>query len=106
MYIRKSGKGGGGRIRTDVPYSMVYRKAANQPATEEESRKIILALSSASCNLGPIPTPLLKICVEELLPIITKIVNASLSSCTLPDYERRSTCYTTTEKKHHLTLKP
>ena len=44
-----------------------------QPATEEEIRKI------------SIPTPLLKICVEELLPTITKIVNASLSSCTLPD---------------------
>ena len=56
-----------------------------QPATEEEIRKIILASSSASCNLDPIPTPLLKICVEELLPTITKIVNASLSSCTLPD---------------------
>ena len=36
-------------------------------------------------NLDPTPTPLLKICVEELLPTITKIVNASLSSCTLPD---------------------
>ena len=56
-----------------------------QPATEEEIRKIILASSSASCNLDPIPTPLLKICVEELLPTITKIVNVSLSSCTLPD---------------------
>ena len=37
-----------------------------QCATEEEIRKIILASSSASCNLDPIPTPLLKICVEEL----------------------------------------
>ena len=54
-----------------------------QSATEKEIRKIILASSSTSCNLGPIPTPLLKICVEELLPTITKIVNASLSSCTL-----------------------
>ena len=56
-----------------------------QPAREEENRKIILASSSASCNLDPIPTSLLKICVEELFPTITKIVNTSLSSCTLPD---------------------
>ena len=56
-----------------------------QPATEEEIRKLILASSSASCKLDPIPTPLLKICVDELLPTITKIVNLSLSSCNVPN---------------------
>ena len=75
-----------------------------QPATEEEMRKIILASSSASCNLDPIPTPLLKIYVEELLRTITKIVNASLSSCTLL-VSMKEALLTPLLEKHHLTLK-
>lgn len=50
-----------------------------RPATEEEVRKLISKSSSATCSLDPIPTWLVKKCCECLLPIITQMVNMSLS---------------------------
>jgi len=55
------------------------------PATEEEVRKIIMASASKSCCLDPIPTYLLKKCLHILLPVITKIINLSFSSATVPE---------------------
>jgi hypothetical protein len=52
--------------------------------TIEEIRGIIANLSSASCQLDPITTPLLKQCVNPLLDILTKIVNMSLKSGVFP----------------------
>ncbi|XP_048578379.1 uncharacterized protein LOC125560618 [Nematostella vectensis] len=40
---------------------------------------------SKSCNLDPLPASLLKGCFSTLLPKITRIVNASLSSGVMPD---------------------
>ena len=50
-----------------------------EPASEEEIRKLIMSSATKSCKLDPIPTWLLKDCITCLLPIITKIVNISLS---------------------------
>ena len=55
-----------------------------EPATQEEVRKIITGSSSASCDLDPIPTPLLKSCLEEILPAVTNIINLSLSNSKVP----------------------
>ena len=54
------------------------------PTTEAELRKIIMSGNSKSCSLDPIPTQLLKSSLETLLPTLTNIVNASLSSATVP----------------------
>ena len=37
-------------------------------------------------TLDPIPTWLLKTCIDELLPLITELINKSLSTGTFPDY--------------------
>ena len=37
-----------------------------------------------NCGLGPIQTPLMKQCVLELVPVITKIINFSPPSSTVP----------------------
>ena len=50
-----------------------------EPASEEEIQKLIMSSATKSCTLDPIPTWLLKDCIGCLLPIITKIVNISLS---------------------------
>ena len=52
-------------------------------ATPEEIQKIILKSPTKSCTLDPIPTFLLKNCLDELLPIITTLVNASFKSATV-----------------------
>ena len=54
------------------------------PATETEIKKLINKSASKSCDLDPIPTWLLKQCTTELLPVITHIVNLSLSTSNVP----------------------
>lgn len=48
--------------------------------TEDDVLQLIKSSSNASCELDPIPTKLLKQCVHALLPIITAILNLSLSN--------------------------
>ena len=54
------------------------------PATSEEIKQIILRSPDKSCELDPIPTWLLKSCLDELLPLLTKIINLSLDSAYVP----------------------
>ena len=54
------------------------------PTTEDEIKKIIMETKTTQCLLDPIPTKLLKDCIHALLPVITKIVNISLSQGMIP----------------------
>ena len=38
-----------------------------------------------SCDLDPIPTSVLSHCLDEIIPIVTSIMNNSLSSGIVPD---------------------
>ena len=53
--------------------------------TEEEIRDIIMNSSNATCKLDPIPTWLVKLCVDELKTVITKIFNMSLHDGYVPE---------------------
>ena len=53
--------------------------------SEEHVSIIIASLQTKSCELDPLPTKFLKGCVQPCLPLITKIVNTSLSSGTFVD---------------------
>ena len=55
-----------------------------KPATIEEVRKLITSYSNKSCELDPVPTWLLKKCLHELLPLLTALINKSLSTCIFP----------------------
>ena len=55
-----------------------------RPATIDEVKKTILSCSSTSCQLDPVPTWLLKSCLNELLPLIAAIMNKSLSTGEFP----------------------
>ena len=55
-----------------------------QPVTEEQMRKVVGKLSSASCMLDPIPTKILKKCSSSLSPVLTKITNISLNNGVFP----------------------
>ena len=54
------------------------------PASEEEIKKVIKSSPDKSCELDPIPTWLLKSCLPELLPFLTKIINFSLETGYVP----------------------
>ncbi len=47
-------------------------------------RKLLLKSPNKYCELDPIPTNLLKECIDEILPLITKIINLSLQLGNMP----------------------
>lgn len=53
--------------------------------SEAELRKIIMAAPSKSCELDPMPTFLLKPCLDSLLPLITSIINKCLTESKVPE---------------------
>ncbi|CAC5422780.1 unnamed protein product [Mytilus coruscus] len=55
-----------------------------KPTTITELTKIIQSAPSKHCELDPMPTYLLKSCSNELLPVMTNIVNCSLSESLVP----------------------
>ena len=53
-------------------------------ASEDEIKKLILNLLSKSCDLYPIPTSVLKNCLDILLTPITDIINILMETSTFP----------------------
>ena len=53
--------------------------------TESEVRKIIAKSPTKSCSLDPTPTWMVKDSVDELIPLVTILVNLSLQSANVPD---------------------
>ena len=54
------------------------------PVTAAVLRKTILEAPTKSCPLDPIPTKILKECIDPLLPLLVKIINTSLATSTVP----------------------
>ena len=52
--------------------------------TEQDVKKLITSMPNKSCALDPLPTKLVKECVDELVPSITKLINISLSEGCIP----------------------
>ena len=52
--------------------------------TDDEIRKIIMRSPSRSCSLDPLPTWLVKEGIDTFIPILTKLVNTSLQSGSVP----------------------
>ena len=71
-------------VHADFPQRN-FQLASFEPATTTEVRKIIMSPPSKSCDLDPIPTILLKACLDVLIKPITNIVNASLCYGFFPD---------------------
>ena len=55
-----------------------------QQASQEEVRRIILCSSNSTCSLDPIPTKLIKSCLDSLLAPITTLINLSLTEGIFP----------------------
>ena len=62
----------------------IHKFDAFTAITEDDVRDLITKMPTKSCPLDPMPTQLVKSCLDELLPIITRIVNESLCSGHFP----------------------
>ena len=56
-----------------------------QPISHDELENIMLSGNFKSSILDPIPTSLLKKCIETIVPLIATIVNKSIETYTFPD---------------------
>ena len=54
------------------------------PVTTAQVRRVIEHSPCKSCILDPIPTSLLKVCINEILPIATDIINLSTQHARVP----------------------
>ena len=69
---------GAGDVRSRVPLSSLH------PLTESDVCALIQKSAEKSCLMDPMPTSLVVDCLDVLLPVITCIVNSSLSSGYFP----------------------
>ncbi len=58
--------------------------SAFRPVSEDEVRKIIMKTPSKSCMLDPLPTQVLKLCIDLLIPVLTIMINLSLEKGYFP----------------------
>ena len=60
-----------------------------QPLSEEAVRKMAVA-SMKTCTLDPLPSSIMLVCIEELLPVINRMVNVSLENGDFADDWKRA----------------
>ena len=61
--------------------------------SQEQGRKLISRAVGKSCQLDPIPTPIVLKLLDVLLPVITKLINLSLTPVDLLRPGKRGLCY-------------
>ena len=72
-------------INSDVPF-LGCPLTQFFPATVEEVRAIIQRSSSSTSGADPFPTTMIKQCLPVLLPVITKIINCSMTEGVFPEH--------------------
>ena len=66
---------------TCIPHSFIGRKLCSfEPVSQEFVRKLICNSAPKSCVLNPIPTTLLKLYLDDLVPLVCRILNKSFLS--------------------------
>ena len=64
-----------------------------RPTSEVEVKQKIIKSPNKSCDLDPLPTWILKKCVDQLLPLITAIVNRSMDESVMLNHTVFETSY-------------
>ena len=79
-------RGIGSHVETnaDIEDGCLASLCSFTPLSEDEVSKLIVSLSSATCDNDPMPTSLVKECLDVMLPTITRIVNLSLECGVFP----------------------
>jgi Reverse transcriptase (RNA-dependent DNA polymerase) len=79
-----------GSSPADVKASAAAAFPVFRPCTVDEVRQIVMRSPTKSCNLDPIPTFMVKECIDALLPFLTAMCNASLMEGCLPLSQRHA----------------
>ena len=82
--LESSGTEGLQREATMQEHICQYVLESFDETTEDEVRRLILQAPNKQCPLDPLPTWLLKILLDELLPLLVLIINKSMSEGEVP----------------------
>ena len=80
----------GGHRPPEILFAAVASLSNFRACMGDEVRAIIMRSPSKSCSLDPIPTTILKECIDDLLPFLTAMCNASLLEGHLPLSQRHA----------------
>ena len=79
-------------VQAELPHqNLVHNLTSFDQVSMDTIKKVITSTPSKTCALDPIPTTLLKHCIDELLPTLTNIVNMSLSTPCVPTSFKKAT---------------
>ena len=70
------------------------------PISAEDLRKLIKMMSNKFCCLDPIPSFLLKSCVDELTPVLLHILNTSIKTGSFPSQMKKAVVKPTLKKEN------
>jgi hypothetical protein len=59
--------------------------------SEDFIRKLIASYPIKTCSLDPLPSPIFKLCLDDIIPVITSVINDSLASGIVYDYLKQAT---------------
>ena len=71
-------------VTDEVPTMSLTKFSSFIEMTIDDIKKLAATLLSKSCILDPLPSPIIKECIDLLLPTITNIVNLSLRDGCMP----------------------
>ena len=80
----------GGHRPPEILFAAITSLSNFRECMEDEAWAIIMRSPSKSCSLDPIPTTILKECIDDLLPFLTAMCNASLLEGHLPVSQRHA----------------
>ena len=80
----------GGHRPPEILFAAVTSLSNFRACTGDEARAIVMRSPSKSCSLDPIPTTILEECIDDLLPFLTAMCNASLLEGHLPVSQRHA----------------
>ena len=63
------------------------------PVFEKQLEKLINKFACKSCYLDPIPATVLKDYLQNVVPVITKIVNMSTTEAVVPSSTKNVSCF-------------
>ena len=73
-----------------VPSNKLPPLLTFDPATPAEIKKLIMTTKPTQCPLDPMPTTILKQCIDALLPVMTQIVNLSMEKGVMPSQLKKA----------------
>ena len=91
-----------GAFDFDKKPTLATPRSAFDLVTDTDIHQILAKSADKSCNLDPIPNSIHKQSVDVIIPVITRIMNISLQSSSMPEIYKRALVSPLLKKKQFI----